>query len=636
MVVRCFHVVQRCICIILILCLVFLQGTDSSDKVKRKRRAVPLDKECEQSELTCQPDEQFRTMDGSCNNLANPRWGMSNRLQNRLLKNVYDDDKGAPRAEGCNSKLPLVRQVSNIIHAAGETSDLDYIRSQFIMTFGQFLAHDTNLTPMVEKDSGGDLECCGEDSDNTECHNIVIPEDDTRFKPGECMPFSRSVGRLDCNDVRQQVNMQTSYIDLSMSYGKNMEESSNLRNKSGGMLNAVNPGDYLPVDESPKKCELRVPANPPSIYCPKSGDPRATETPVLASLHTIIHREHNRLAEALAGVNPSWSDEQLFQTARKINIGQWQHIVYNEYLPATIGSEKMEEYGIDVKPSGHHDTYNESMDATVFNAFSTAAFRFGHSLIPQALSMVDFDFSPKRKAEELKNHFFKADLYHTYNKLGIEYLLMGMANSPCPRFDRKFENSVRQDLFFDEKKVGEMNAFDLPALNNQRGRDHGLPGYNEYREYCGLPKATSFSELVDHLPDVAALLENAYDCTDDIDLFVGLVTEKPSKGSQVGPVTQCLLAQQFKNLKDGDRFFYERQGTGGFTPDQLEEIKKIRMSTLFCLNTDAKKIQGNMFLRIKRADGKKGSCYKDYFSELEDCDNMTGVNIYHWIDMQQP
>lgn len=49
-----------------------------------------------------------------------------------------------------------------------------------------------------------------------------------------------------------------------------------------------------------------------------SGDSRASEQILLATVHTLLLREHNRLARELKRLNPHWDGEMLYQEARKI------------------------------------------------------------------------------------------------------------------------------------------------------------------------------------------------------------------------------------------------------------------------------------------------------------------------------
>ena len=115
------------------------------------------------------------------------------------------------------------------------------------------------------------------------------------------------------------------------------------------------------------------------------GDSRVNEQPNLAVMHTLFLREHNRVARKLGEINPQWEDETLFQESRRIVVAEWQHIVYNEWLPILLGQENMDRFGLYPLTKGFSNSYKTDFDPRIKNSFAAAAFRIGHTMIPATI-----------------------------------------------------------------------------------------------------------------------------------------------------------------------------------------------------------------------------------------------------------
>ena len=194
----------------------------------------------------------------------------------------------------------------------------------------------------------------------------------------------------------------------------------------------------------------------------------------------------------------------------------------------------------------------------------------------------------------------------------IDELVKGMSRQQGHKWDNKFADDVTNHLFETEKNRGQ-GGLDLVALNIQRGRDHGLPGYNAYREICDVGKANDWDDLRDFMTagDIRDL-RSVYSNVDDIDLFVGGFLEQPHSDSILGPIFKCIIGDTFARLKLGDRFFYDLaesgpnmdsrvQKTMRFSAAQLQEIRKTSMARILCDNTESiSEMQPKVFTKIGR------------------------------------
>jgi hypothetical protein len=157
--------------------------------------------------------------------------------------------------------------------------------------------------------------------------------------------------------------------------------------------------------------------------------------------------------------------------------------------------------------------------------------------------------------------------------------------------DNKIVDDVRNFLFGPPGSGG----LDLASLNIQRGRDHGLPDYNSTRVMMGLTAVSSFAEISSD-PAVQAALLALYGTVNDIDLWVGALAEDHLAGSSVGELIAAVLGEQFTRLRDGDRYWYERDDFFVNNPSLLAELQGTRLSDIIRRNSDITNIQDNVFI----------------------------------------
>ena len=133
-------------------------------------------------------------------------------------------------------------------------------------------------------------------------------------------------------------------------------------------------------------------------------------------------------------------------------------------------------------------------------------------------------------------------------------MLGGLQEGLAREIDPVLIDDVRDFLFGTPN--GTDSCLDLAVLNIQRGRDHGLPSYNDLRATMGLSRKASFSEITSNA-EVVGQLSSLYDSVDKVDAWVGVLSEDHVEGSSVGELLGTMMKDQFDRLMYGDPFFYK-------------------------------------------------------------------------------
>ncbi|XP_040856880.1 eosinophil peroxidase [Ochotona curzoniae] len=581
---------------------------------------------CSTQEQAEKCSNKYRTITGRCNNKKKPWLGASNQALARWLPAEYEDGRSLPFGWTPYKKrngflLPLVRAVSNqIVRFPSNRLASDRGRALMFMQWGQFIDHDLDFSPespaRVAFTAGVDCEkTCAQ---LPPCFPIKIPPNDPRIKnQRDCIPFFRSAPACPGNQgkVRNQLNALTSFVDASMVYGSEEPLALRLRNQTNQLgLLAVNQrfSDHgralLPFDNlHDDPCLLTN--RSARIPCFLAGDSRSTETPKLAAMHTLFVREHNRLATELRRLNPRWSGNRLYQEARKIVGAMVQIITYRDFLPLVLGKARAK------RSLGRYRGYYSKVDPRVSNVF-TLAFRFGHTMLQPFMFRLDsrYQASTRNSHVPLSSAFFAS--WRIVYEGGIDPILRGLMATPAKlnRQDAMMVDELRDRLFRQVRRIG----LDLAALNMQRSRDHGLPGYNAWRRFCGLSQPQNLAQLSRVLKnqELARKFLNLYGTPANIDIWIGAIAEPLLPGARVGPLLACLFEHQFRRARDGDRFWWQKRGV--FTKRQRRALKRISLSRIICDNTGITTVSRDIF---------KANIYPRGFVS---CSRIPKLNLSAW------
>jgi peroxidase len=562
-----------------------------------------------------------RSLGGAGNNPFHPTWGQSDTRYLRIAPANYADGV-SQMADG-----PATRYLSNrVFNDVGQNLFSENGVSQWGWAWGQFMDHDFGLR---DETAAEHAPIAFTDADPLERFTNDLGVVD--FSRTPAAPGTGS------SSPRQQLNTNSSYIDGSVVYGDTPARLDWLRqgtldgDPTNNSAKLLLPGGYLPRADARGDASSAPPVDLMGALMGTpdraviAGDVRANENMALTSIQTLFAREHNRIVDALPG---SLSQEARFQIARRVVGAEEQWITYHDFLPAL---------GVQLPP---YHGYDPGSNATLGSEFATVGYR-AHSMIhgefevtvpSGTYSAAQLDSFEAQGIEvtdgggelnlgiPLNAAFGNPDLMQA---VGAGPMLSALGGERQYRNDEQIDESLRSVLFGVPKPGAADPAAcglptpnpdcfngvtDLGATDVERGRDHGMPTYNDLRRALGLAPRDSFRAVTGEAtesfpsdpqisptdpiddPDIldftslrdadgnpialgspeasedavsgvrrtplAARLKAIYGDVESLDAFVGMVSEPHVPGTEFGELQLASWRRQFTALRDGDRFFY--------------------------------------------------------------------------------
>lgn len=404
-----------------------------------------------------------------------------------------------------------------------------------------------------------------------------------RTKRDGCQKFSeKGMPKTFQNDV-------THWWDGSQLYGSNDLMNAKLRSFREGKMKVEEDG-LLPLDEN---TGIEITGFNRNWWIG------------LSLMHNIFTREHNAICDMLKGYYPEWSDQQLYDKARLVNVAVIQKIHSVEWTPAILNNtalraglrlnfglspgkeviDWLKAHNISADVSGEILKPIVGQPSEFFNVpFSlteefVSVYRM-HPLLPDDLhigsfaigqstgktySLLEYSFSGARKVLK-ENHL--EDIVFTF---GVEHPgALTLHNYP--------KNLTNLKLPSHQQK-GE--TIDLATIDILRDRERGLPRYNDFRRLTNLRPVESFENLTSNREHSDLLKEIYNDDIEKLDLLIGCLAEEPRPdGFGFGETAFNIFVAMASRRLQTDRFMTDDYTSDIYTPEGLKWIQDTDMRSV--------------------------------------------------------
>ncbi|THV00227.1 heme peroxidase [Dendrothele bispora CBS 962.96] len=376
---------------------------------------------------------------------------------------------------------------------------------------------------------------------------------------------THSLFRTDPRDWN--INKTSSYLDLSPVYGDNQAAQDKVRNKALGR-------GYLYPDTF---SEERLSFLPPAA----------------SALLVIFSRNHNFIADNLLKLNErgKWSDpppsdeaalmkqdEEIFQTARLVNCGHFMSMILGDYVPSFLGISEGHVWNL--KPLGPIKDLTGEVPRGQGNHCSVefnVLYRWHTTIADEDDKWTQNMFQQvfNKPHNELTQQDFErafVSLVAKVNPDPSKRTFGGLQRGPDGKFADDDIAKILQDATerpactYGHGTPEVLRIIEVMGI--KQARQWGVCSMNEFREYLGLKKFTSFEEWNPD-PEIANTARRLYIHIDNLELYTGLQCEATmplTDGSHFNcgyTTTRAVLGDAIALVR-GDRF-----ATTNFTPIHL-------------------------------------------------------------------